>query len=179
MVGCSFPSPPSASQHRLHNPFLLRFSSLPRLFSLGLALFLVHLIACDLFLFGYVDGVLTRRLVAEYRRKMERGVAPAQECASVKVRPREYAWVCCHPSFLPWQLVYRYACPMVVAGLHCGVSMLTHGFARLHTRGFFGIDLRSITTDHARRKAARATKKKGKSSSPSARTGASASAIST
>lgn len=170
----SFSVCPSLLQHRIHHSYLLRISSLSSLLSLALSFFLVHVIVCDLFLSGYVDVVVTRRLGREYRGRIDqRGEGVAEkEVVSAKVRPREYGWLCCHPLFLSWQLVYRYGGPITIAILHAGCSVVTQALARLHTQAFYGLDLRSLTSDHHRRAAM--VKPEAKQHTPSSSTASSA-----
>lgn len=139
-------------QHRTHHPFFLSLASLPDMFSLALAFFLVHVIMCDLVLCGYVEAAVTREMMRDYRsRAAAHEDATVHTAYSARTRPVGFAFISNHPLCCSWQLVYRYAAPITISLVHFAVSVATHVFSRAHTRACYGVDMEDIAAQHARR----------------------------
>lgn len=140
-------------QHRNHSAFLLPLSALPGLFSLGLSFFVLHVIGCDLFLYSAIDWHVGRTLSREYAAAKERGGSEANYTYSARSRPALYASLCSHWCFFSWQLLYRYACPMLVGALHLLVVGATCRWSRWHTRALYAVDVKQLGQQQSRREA--------------------------
>lgn len=143
--------PRSSLQHRNHSSFLLPLSALPGLFSLSLSFFLLHVIGCDLFLYSAIDLQVGRTLSREYAAAKASGSKDVHYTYSPRSRPALYASLCNHWSFFSWQLLYRYACPLLVSSVHLAVVGLTFRWSRAHTRAMYAIDVKHIAQQHTRR----------------------------
>lgn len=148
-------------QHRTDNSFLLPLSSLPSLLSLLVAFFLLHLAACDLFLYAVVDWQVGRALAAEYSARLNGApLPPATLRVSASQRPALFGRLCSHPLFASWQLVHRFACPMSVAIMHLAITALTHAASGLHTTIMYAVDLRALSDEQIRRDKEKTTQTK-------------------
>ena len=151
--------------------FVFSLSSLPSLLSLLLALFLLHLAACDLFLTAVVDTSVVRKLVRSYTADMQNHGAdaaaawPAPQDAdeaplppppppkplSAQHRSALFALVCSSRWFFSWQLVYRTALPVGVSFVHLCVVGLSHRFSSAHSHVMYGLDIDTLAEQRKQR----------------------------
>ena len=109
--------------------------------------------ACDLFVYGVIDLHVGRTLSREYAAAKESSSKDTNFSYSPRSRPSLYASLCNHWAFFSWQLLYRYACPMLVGGMHLLVVSLTFRWSRAHTRAMYAIDVKHLAQQQRTREA--------------------------